>query len=380
MTKVAIIRCESYQYDEVKQSIIKGISLLGGIFKFVQKRENVLLKPNILVGEVPDKCVTTNPAIFKAVAEILIEAGVNVSYGDSPAIGNTLKAAKKAGLAQVADELNIKLGDFKTGVEVLFKDGILNRKFNIAKAVFENDGVISLPKLKTHGLEKMTGAIKNQFGCVPGILKGEFHLKLPDADDFAKMLVDLNTLVNPRLYVMDGIYAMEGNGPRGGTPRKMNIILLSSDPVALDATVCRLIKVNPEYVPTVKYGMQAGMGTFLKDEIELLGDDFDGFVKDDFQIDKKPLKRFKHSYFANFLNNRIVSKPYIETDKCIGCAACVKMCPADPKALFFKPEKETLYPEYNYDYCIRCFCCQEICPESAISLKTPVLRKIFNFF
>jgi uncharacterized protein (DUF362 family) len=122
------------------------------------------------------------------------------------------------------------------------------------------------------------GAIKNQFGCVPGILKGEFHLKLPDADDFAKMLVDLNTLVNPRLYVMDGIYAMEGNGPRGGTSRKMNIILLSSDPVALDATVCRLIKVNPECVPTVKYGMQAGMGTFLKDEIELLGDDFDGFV------------------------------------------------------------------------------------------------------
>ncbi len=380
MTKVAIIRCESYQYDKVIKAIDKGISLLGGVQKFVRKGENILLKPNILVGEAPDKCVTTNPAVFKAVAEIFINAGVNLSYGDSPAIGNALKAAKKAGLAQVADELNIKLGDFKTGVKVLFEDGILNRKFSIARAVLDNDGVISIPKLKTHGLEKLTGAIKNQFGCVPGMLKGEFHLKLPDADDFAKMLVDLNKLVNPRLYVMDGIYAMEGNGPRGGTPRKMNIILLSSDPVALDATVCRLIKVNPEYVPTIKYGMQSGMGTYLKEEIELLGDDFDSFVKDDFQIDKKPLKRFKYSYFANFFNNRIVSKPYIETDKCIGCGACVKMCPADPKAVFFKPEKATLYPEYNYEYCIRCFCCQEICPESAISLKSPFLRKIVNYF
>ena len=95
MSKVAIIRCESYEYDIVKKSIERGISLLGGILQFAQKGENILLKPNILIGDAPKKCVTTNPAVFKAVAEILINAGVNVSYGDSPAIGSTLKAAKK---------------------------------------------------------------------------------------------------------------------------------------------------------------------------------------------------------------------------------------------------------------------------------------------
>jgi len=378
MSKVVLIKCESYEYDLVKDSIERGLSLLGGISQFVKKGEKILVKPNILVGDAPEKCVTTNPAVFKAVAEILIDAGVNLSYGDSPAIGNTLKAAKKAGLSQVADELDIKLADFKTGIEVFFDKGIQNKKFTIAKAIFDNDGVISLPKLKTHGLEKFTGAIKNQFGCIPGVLKGEFHLRLPDANDFAKMLVDLNTFISPRLYIMDGIYGMEGNGPRGGNPKRMNILLFSSDPVALDAIVCRLIKLNPEYVPTTKYGMQAGLGTYLEEKIDLLGDGYENFFLDDFKIDRNPLKSFKPGFLSGFMNKRIVSKPYIEAEKCVRCGVCVSMCPANPKAVFFKDDDRSIVPVYNYDHCIRCFCCQEICPESAIKLKTPFLRKLID--
>ncbi len=378
MSKVVLIKCESYEYDLVKESIERGLSLLGGISQFVKKGEKILLKPNILAGDAPEKCVTTNPAVFKAVAEIVIDAGVNLSYGDSPAIGKTLKAAKKAGLSQVADELNIRLADFTTGIEVFFDKGIQNKKFTIAKAVFDNDGIISLPKLKTHGLEKFTGAIKNQFGCVPGVLKGEFHLKLPDAVDFAKMLVDLNRFISPRLYIMDGIYGMEGNGPRGGNPRRMNLLVFSSDPVALDAVVCWLIKLDPEYVPTTKYGMQAGMGTCLENEIDLLGDGIGNFVLDDFKIDRKPLKSFKPGFLYDFMNKRVVSKPYIDTDKCVRCGVCVSMCPADPRAVFFKNEERSAIPVYNYDYCIKCFCCQEICPENAIKLKTPFLRKLTN--
>jgi len=379
MSKVALIRCESYEYDTVKKSIERGLSLLGGISLFVQKGEYILLKPNLLIGEVPEKCVTTHPAVFKAVIDIFMTAGVKITYGDSPAIGKTLKAAKKAGLSQVADESGIKPADFKTGVDVFFDKGLQNRKFTIAKAVFDTDGVISLPKLKTHALEKFTGAIKNQFGCVPGVLKGEFHLKLPDTDDFAKMLVDLNQFISPRLYIMDGIYGMEGNGPRGGTPKRMNLLVLSADPVALDATVCRLIHLNPEYVPTTKYGMQAGMGTYLKEEIDLVGDDFDNFLMDDFIINRNPLKSFKPGFFSNFMNHRIVSKPYIKTETCVQCGLCVSICPANPKAVFFKDDDRSMAPVYNYDHCIKCFCCQEICPESAINLSTPFLRKLINY-
>ena len=380
MSKVALIKCESYDYDKVKKSVNKGISLLGGVSKFVQKKENILLKPNILVGDAPEKCVTTNPVVFEAVAEIFLDAGANISYGDSPAIGNSLKAAKKTGIAEKADKLNIKMADFKTGVDIFFENGLQNKKFTIAKAILDNDGVISLPKLKTHGLEKFTGAVKNQFGCIPGVLKGEFHVKLPDAQDFARMLVDLNNFVAPRLYIMDGIYGMEGNGPRGGTPKKMNILLFSSDPIALDATVCRLIDLNPKFVPTIKYGMESGAGTYLENEIELVGDDFKTFIPKDFKVNKKPLRPYKPGSITNILNKAIVQKPYIITKKCVQCGICINMCPAMPKALCFKNNDKTAAPVYNYDDCIRCFCCQEICPESAIKLKTPFLRRIINFF
>jgi uncharacterized protein (DUF362 family) len=87
------------------------------------------------------------------------------------------------------------LADFNNGKEVVFPEAIQNRKLTIANGVLECDGLISLPKLKTHGFLKLTGSIKNQFGCVPGMLKGEFHVKLPDPSDFAKMLVDINSYI-----------------------------------------------------------------------------------------------------------------------------------------------------------------------------------------
>jgi uncharacterized protein (DUF362 family)/Pyruvate/2-oxoacid:ferredoxin oxidoreductase delta subunit len=380
MAKVVLIRCESYDPDEVKNAAERGLALLGGISSFVREGENILLKPNLLAGEAPGKCVTTHPMVFEAVAQSLIHAGVNVSFGDSPALGTTPKVAKKAGIAEAAARLNVPLADFRSGVDVFFDKGIQNRKFTIAKAILDTDGVISLPKLKTHGLEKFTGAIKNQFGCIPGVLKGEFHVRLPDAEAFAKMLVDLNAFVNPRLYIMDAIYGMEGNGPRGGTPRKMNLLLFSADPVALDATACRLVDLNPEYVPTVKYGMEACAGTFLEQEIQLLGDDFSDFIDKDFHIDRTPLKPYTSSGLTGYLNNRLVPKPYIVREKCVKCGICVNMCPAIPKALLFKDDDRSTPPVYDYDRCISCFCCQEICPESAIQLKIPLLRKIIDSF
>ena len=352
--------------------------MLGGIEKFAREGERILLKPNLVVPELPEKCVTTHPAVFKSVAEIFQAAGARLFYGDSPAVGNVNRAAAKCGLRPVAQELGIELADFKTGREVFYKEGRQNRKFVLARGVIESDGIVSLPKLKPHGLEKITGCLKNQFGCIPGVLKGEYHVKLPDPTDFAKMLVDLNGLVNPRLYVMDAVMAMEGNGPRGGTPRKMGLLLFSTDPVALDATVCRLIHLNPEIVPTIRFGVEFGAGTSRPGDIELLGDGFKTFESPDFQLDRSPVKPFEGKWLQSFINRRLVPRPSIVETRCVCCGACVNMCPAAPKAVNWLDGKPDRPPVTIYKNCIRCYCCQEVCPESAIELEVPRLRRLLN--
>lgn len=376
MSKVALVRCESYDYDQVKAAVQKGIDLLGGALAFAKPGEKILLKPNWIMAVSPEKCATTHPTVFKSVAQIFKSSGVNLTYGDSPGFNSPENAAKKTGCAEAAHDLGIPSADFNSGKEVFFNDAIQNKKMTIVNGVLESDGLISLPKLKTHGFLKLSGSIKNQFGCIPGTLKGEFHVKLPNPVDFAKMLVDINLFIKPRLYVMDGIIAMDGNGPMNGNPRKMGLLMFSSDPVALDATVCRIIGVNPEYSFTVTMGKAAGLGTYYENEIELIGDPIDSFKDYEFKVDRDPIKSLKiGGSIVKLINNLIVPKPYIIKSKCKKCGICVKMCPVNPKAVDWHDGNKKNPPSYRYDWCIRCYCCQELCPEGAVEIKKPFLRK-----
>ena len=159
----------------------------------------------------------------------------------------------------------------------------------------ESSGIISISKLKTHALTRITGAIKNQFGCIPGARKAEFHSVMPTVALFSQMLVDLNLFLKPRLFIMDGIIAMEGNGPRNGDARKMNVLLFSTDPVALDATVCRLINLNPDLVEPLVYGAQSGLGTMTN--IDYVGDPIEEFIVPDFAVNRSLKKTSTDSSF-----------------------------------------------------------------------------------
>ncbi|NLI52947.1 MAG: DUF362 domain-containing protein [Clostridiales bacterium] len=378
MSDVAIVSCKSYDYAEVQAAVQKGFSLLGGASRFVRPDEKVLIKLNWLSADPPEKCVTTHPAVFRAVAQALQDAGAKLSYGDSPGFQSPDAAAKKTGAAEAAQDLGIALADFRSGREVHFAQGQHNKKFTIANAVLDSDAVVSLPKMKTHGFQRVTGAVKNQFGCVPGALKGEFHVKMPDAFEFAKMLIDLNACVHPRLYVMDGVMAMEGNGPRGGTPRKMNVLLFSDDPIALDATMCRLMNLDPSLVLTNKAGLEMGAGTYLEKDIRILGESLEPLIAKDFNVNRGPEKPQSGKSRSGFLKEAITPKPYIIAERCVRCGICVNMCPVTPKAVNWHDGNKANPPSYRYDRCIRCYCCQEICPESAIQIKVPLLRRIID--
>lgn len=375
-SKVALVRCSNYDIEQVYEAVRKGTELLDGVANFAKPTEKIVLKPNILIASNPDKCVTTHPSVFRAIGLLLKQCGATVSYGDSPSIGGCEFNAGRAGFKRVADELGIAMADFDHGREITHKTALLNKKFVIANGVLDADGVISLPKLKTHGLVRVTGAVKNQFGCIPGILKGQFHAKMADPYDFATMLVDINTLIRPRLYIMDAVMAMEGNGPRNGKPRKMNALLLSSDPVALDAIACKMIDLNPEFVPTSKPGEMSGLGTYHYENIEVVGESVDSFIVNDFQVTREPPIPATSGPTRRFIRNRMTPRPVIDMTKCNGCGTCIKMCPVGHNALDWMLKEAGKLPRYNYNHCIRCYCCQEVCPEGAIMIQNPPLSRL----
>jgi uncharacterized protein (DUF362 family)/Pyruvate/2-oxoacid:ferredoxin oxidoreductase delta subunit len=375
-SKVAIVRCNDYDEANVEQAVQRGIELLGGMAQFIRLEEKILLKPNVLAGDDPEKLVGPHPLVFKAVARLAQQVTPHISYGDSPGFGKPIAQARKAGLHSVAEALGIPLADFENGREVEFKESPFLKYFTLANGVLDANGLISIAKFKTHGLTRITGAVKNQFGCVPGLLKGQFHLKLPNPIDFARMLVVLNLYILPRLYVMDGIIAMEGNGPRGGTPRPMHVLFFSPDPIALDATVCRMIDLDPAFVPTNLPGQEWGLGTFQESEIELLGDPLESFICKDFNVVREPVKQVTAANNIAFLRNLISPKPVIDPATCTLCGTCVSVCPVQTKVVDWINGDMTRPPAYNYDLCIRCFCCQELCPEHAISILTPFLARL----
>ena len=376
---VSIVRCETYTINEVEAAVRKGIGLLGGIDGFVRPGEKIVLKPNILIGTNPQKGVTTHPAVFTAVGRVLQEAGVDVWYGDSSGIGKAEFNLKRSGIKEAADEFGFTLADFDSGRIVHHRESLLVKQFEIAAGVLDANGLISLPRFKTHGFMRFTGAVKNQFGCVPGLLKSQFHVRLPDPAEFAAMLVDINTLIKPRLYIMDGITAMEGNGPRSGHIRHMGVILVSADPVALDATACRMIDLEPEYVPTSLPGEKAGLGTYHAENIEILGEPIEAFYTPDFDVVRSPVKSGTGSGLLQMLKNRVTPRPVIDTAKCTSCGTCIEKCPVEPKAVYRKGPDTKFIPVHDYQRCIRCYCCQEMCPEGAISIKNTLLSKLFTW-
>lgn len=373
-SRVVLLHCPTYDLLKVETALKKGIGLLGGLSSLFQKGEKILLKPNLLYGQGPHRCVTTHPVVFEALIRIFQEYGLILSFGDSPGYGKLSLVAKKAGLTQVAEQYHVGLSDFDSTQWKEIQLGSGKVQIPLALGALEADGIVSMPKMKTHGLTRITGAVKNQLGCVPGFHKAEFHVRYPNTDAFASLLVGINLLLKPRLYVMDGIMAMEGEGPGSGDPVPMECLLLSQDPVALDATFCRLIELDTRYVPTIQAGERLGLGTAQEDRIEVLGDPLVKLKRPSFRVKRTPPVPDVTFRALYPIRNLLLPQPRIDPAHCKRCGICVEACPVSGKALSFTNGK-TNPPVYDYTACIRCFCCHEMCPHKAIYIHTPWLGK-----
>lgn len=375
-SKVVLLPCEEYDEDKIYTLMKQGLELLGGLESLIPDNAKILLKPNLLKKAEVEKAVITHPVVVGAFARILRECGYeNIVLADSCGHGTTQAVIRGTGMDTYLDKYQIPAIDYSEGVKTAYPQGVQAKEFVLPRELLEQDCVISLSKMKTHALERITGAVKNSYGFVYGFHKAKGHTQYPSADSFARMLIDLNKCVAPRFYVMDGIMAMEGNGPGSGDPIPMNVILMSTDPVALDSVFSRLIYLKPEMVPTNYHGEKMGLGTWKEENITLLTPErevsmqeaVDRYGNPDFNVDRTEVRKNIWTRMAGALNI-FQKKPYIEADKCIRCGICVQSCPVPGKAVEFRKGKNKP-PVYDYKKCIRCFCCQEMCPKKAIKVK-----------
>lgn len=360
---VSLVRCPDYDEAAVEAAVREACE--SADFPGL-KGKSVLLKPNILKAADPAEAVTTHPTVLRAAIRYAKSKGAaRILVGESPGFQLGSAAFRKSGLSRVAEEEGALWVDFNEGVQVENPGGRVVKNFTIAKAAVEADVLISLPKLKNHTLMYFTGAMKNLFGCVPGLQKPQFHLRFPERRRFGQMITDLNVALRSDFSIMDAVVGMEGPGPGAGYPRPIGAVLASRDPLALDRVACGIIGLDPDLVANLADAMTRGLWIASDDEIEVRGAKPESLrIADWKQVPREATSRVR---MPPALRNLFVGRPFFSRSKCIACGACVEICPG--KALSLAADTGTKAGRsvrVDYSACIRCYCCHEVCPADAI--------------
>jgi uncharacterized protein (DUF362 family)/NAD-dependent dihydropyrimidine dehydrogenase PreA subunit len=376
ISTVSLVRCQNYDNSNIEAAVKKALELIGGIERYVKPGDRVLLKINLLTGDVPEKAVTTHPAIVRAMIHQVTAAGGIPQVGDCSGYEGAsnpkryFAACRSSGIMQVCEEEKVELLHLSAeSVDAKNASGRVFKSFILSKQVLHADVLISLPKLKTHGLTLFTGGVKNNFGCITGLNKAKIHLRAQDPETFSQMLVDLLGIVRPDLTVMDAVVGMEGNGPSNGSPKKVNAILASKDPVALDAVACKMVGIEPFMVPSTRLAHEQGIGIGDISHIDVLGEDLKDMRIENFKLPSGTASFFHARGLMHFLRSMLLAKPSLVRENCKKCWICIEHCPSGALS------KKGDYPSFNHKKCIRCYCCQELCPSNAIELKTPFLGR-----
>lgn len=368
MRKVVIQECGDYGLDNLMQKLNNGVERLGGWDLFVKDGNTVLLKVNLIGPKSSETAAVTHCEFVRALVRILKEKGCTVWIGDSSGgaiagIAPTAQSFHVAGYAKVAREEGAVIKNFDSeGVVEVFPNSRLEEKMYLAKPIFDADVVINLPKLKTHSAGIYTGAVKNVFGCVPGLRKAKYHRMAPDPENFGEILADIHQAAKFQLHIMDGIIAMEGEGPTAGEVYQSNKVIISTDPLALDAVAISMLGMELDDVSILKAAINRGIGEGKLQNITVEGD-YNTIPKlEDFKYPKRfrSTKKRNHKALIKVIDF-FKAKPRINMKKCKDCNLCVESCPVEAISRTTKV--------INYQTCIECMCCHELCMHKAVDLK-----------
>ncbi len=377
--KVAVNSVTEYT-DELYDIILKQLKEIG-VNADMLRGKRICVKPNLVLSKQPEAGATTHPVFLKCAVRALKELGgediIVAESSGGPYTEATIKAHYRG--CGITEECGAKLNYSTEAVWVNYPEGKTCKRFHVIKPVADADVIVNLCKLKTHQLTKLTCAMKNLFGVVPGIEKFEMHAAYSKHEDFRSMLIDLDEMLlsnKTMISICDGIIGMEGNGPTGGSPRKYNVVLASMSPFCLDLAAEKILGFEGT-CPTVALGCERGHNPAAADELETVGDSLDSLRIDDVVAPDSDRKTWL-SELPNMLGGRVADffrpRPVVNNKKCVGCGECVRSCPKQTIGFVEKNGKKKA--KINHKECILCYCCQELCPFVAIDVKKNLLVRI----
>jgi uncharacterized protein (DUF362 family)/Pyruvate/2-oxoacid:ferredoxin oxidoreductase delta subunit len=317
----------------------------------------VLLKPNLLSGKPTDRAVNTHPLFVQALAEVFIEKKCTVFVGDSPGYESTERALRKSGIMEVVHRLRLRVATFEKRVRKANSGISPYREFFFGEEPRDYDLVVNMPKLKSHVLMGLTAGVKNTFGFVPSLEKAKWHLRCgTDKRLFASLLIDINAVVKPGLTVLDGIVAMDGGGPSHGRVRKLGLVVLSDDDLALDAYLEKVLSISSP-LPVSLAARDNGLlreSTLIDRGVPRIGS---------FLVPDGTQAPWNVPHFVTEAARRaFTKKPKWDPRNCTSCGTCSDVCAS--RALTLADETVS----FDFRKCIRCYCCAEMCPVGAITV------------
>lgn len=373
MPSVQLRRIEHYELPALEAAVADFLGYAPA--SRLKRAKRVLLKPNLLGAFPPEQAVTTHPLVLEALVKHFLARGKEVWVGDSP--GGTVNVERvweSCGLKDLARRYPVRLVNLSTaGFRELEQDGI---RLKVSEVIWQCGIVINVAKYKTHGLMAFTGAIKNLYGLVPGLVKTDLHRQYPNTRDFAAMLLALYELVKGRITYnfIDGIRGMDGAGPSAGRPRDFGLLFGSASPSALDLIASRLMGFGLTDVPYLRQALHSD--GVLPSRVSLPAS-FRHFTLPEVDIRLVKLSTGMLSLVPPGARHAMRKVYYMRlqiSPRCRRCNVCADGCPVQA----ISRASATRFPRIDQSRCIRCMCCHELCPHQAVDIRKSLLARMVS--
>ncbi len=233
---------------------------------YIQEGADVCLKPNLgwdlfLPGAV------TSPWVVEGVI-LTIQEHVRQIYlvEADQVLVNVERALRQTNMDLLCEKYDVKWVNLskESFTKVHLDKGLILEEIEVPEILLRTQ-LITIPVIKTHDKTTITGAIKNQWGCLDK-LRHEYHLVLDEA------LVDINSVVKPRFAVLDATVGLEGDGPKSGRPKIVDLVLASGDIVALDTVQAKIMGFDPQEIGHIRNCSAQGLGVCELSDIEIIGE------------------------------------------------------------------------------------------------------------